>query len=184
MFNYLIPKPLRNRIKSALRARLEVPIPVEKFVPPGHFYSPLPDLSEFSSAEHEAFRTELRELAGIDLNYDGQVSFLNELVPFLKSFPWDPLKPSQSGFRFHFDQDFFREGDALILHSLLRCMKPARIIEVGSGFSSALMLDTVENSENWNPSFTFIEPFPDRLEQLLAMKIVFDVKSKFSVCRT
>ncbi len=50
---------------------------------------------------------------------------------------------------------------------MLRHLKPARIIEVGSGFSSALMLDTRDQHTDWESQFTFIEPFPDRLNNLL-----------------
>ncbi len=45
--------------------------------------------------------------------------------------------------------------------------KPKRLIEIGSGFSSAAMLDTNDNNLQSNIFFTFIEPNPDRLFNLL-----------------
>jgi predicted O-methyltransferase YrrM len=47
------------------------------------------------------------------------------------------------------------------LYALLQTVKPQRIIEVGSGFSTAVMLDAGV------PSITCIEPFPDRLRSQL-----------------
>ena len=50
---------------------------------------------------------------------------------------------------------------------MMRHFKPARIIEVGSGYSSAVMLDTNEMCLGSRTNMTFIEPFPDRLKSLL-----------------
>ena len=50
---------------------------------------------------------------------------------------------------------------------LLLPVKPRRIVEVGSGFSSAVMLDTLERVEG-SAALTFIEPHPDRLYSLLS----------------
>jgi hypothetical protein len=50
---------------------------------------------------------------------------------------------------------------------MLRSITPKQVIEVGSGFSSALMLDTNEYFFERPIHFTFIEPYPDRLYGLL-----------------
>jgi len=44
---------------------------------------------------------------------------------------------------------------------------PRRIVEVGSGFSSAVMLDTVEKFFPGQTEITFIEPHADRLMSIL-----------------
>jgi predicted O-methyltransferase YrrM len=49
---------------------------------------------------------------------------------------------------------------------MLRWLRPRRIVEVGSGHSSALMLDTADERA-WPIKFLFIEPYPDRLKTLL-----------------
>jgi methyltransferase family protein len=46
-------------------------------------------------------------------------------------------------------------------------VQPRRIIEIGSGFSSAVMLDTMDRFFNHAPHITFIEPCPVNLKQLL-----------------
>ena len=49
---------------------------------------------------------------------------------------------------------------------MLRHLSPARVVEVGSGFSSALMLDT-RDRDLPDVDFTFIEPSPTILQGLL-----------------
>ena len=45
--------------------------------------------------------------------------------------------------------------------------RPKKIIEVGSGFSSALMLDVNDKYLNRSVDFTFIDPWMGRLNELL-----------------
>ena len=73
----------------------------------------------------------------------------------------------KSGQRFYLGNKFFEIGDAIILHALLRRFRPKRIIEVGSGFSSALMMDSNDRFLDGSIRFTFIEPYPERLRSLL-----------------
>jgi predicted O-methyltransferase YrrM len=51
---------------------------------------------------------------------------------------------------------------------MLRLFRPRRVVEVGCGFSSALMLDVNERFLEGRMQLTFIEPHPERLESLLA----------------
>ena len=53
-----------------------------------------------------------------------------------------------------------------MLHAMLRHLAPRRVIEVGSGYSSALMLDTAEQHQ-LGTRFTFIDPEPERARGLL-----------------
>src|SRR5207253_2690994 len=71
------------------------------------------------------------------------------------------------GRRFHFSQDWYMEADSITLYSMLRLFRPRHIVEVGSGFSSALMLDVDERFFEKQTRLTFIEPYPDRLYSLL-----------------
>lgn len=50
---------------------------------------------------------------------------------------------------------------------MLRHLKPQRVIEIGSGYSSALMLDVNEMFLGHQVEFTFIEPFPKLLKSLV-----------------
>lgn len=50
-----------------------------------------------------------------------------------------------------------------MLHGMLRHLKPKRLIEIGSGFSSACAVDTIDRFLDGTCDLTFIEPYPERL---------------------
>jgi hypothetical protein len=132
--------------------------------PPGHFYSPVPDLDEIRARDREVFdRPPL--LVGIDVRGDAQLALVDKLPRYADEQPFgaDP----RPGLRYHFQNDYFGWGDGLVLFCMLRHLQPARVIEVGSGFSSALMLDTAERFLGGKTELTFIEPYPARLHSLL-----------------
>ncbi len=133
--------------------------------PRGHHYSPLPDISEVQSRASILFRKDVDLGPSIDLKPQKQKQLLTELRSYYGDFTW-PYQPRKD-FRFHMAQTCFGPGDAVILHAMLRHFKPKRIIEAGSGFTSALMLDTDERFFQNGIQFTFVEPFPERLLALV-----------------
>jgi predicted O-methyltransferase YrrM len=133
--------------------------------PPGHFYSPIPDAAAIEARSAVVFDRSARSLPGIDLNEAAQLALLEEFGAFCAEMPF-PETP-QPARRYYFDNPFFGDGDALALYSIMRRFRPKRIIEVGSGFSSAAMLDVSECFLDNSVDFTFIEPFPERLMGLL-----------------
>jgi len=71
-----------------------------------------------------------------------------------------------AGYRYYWDNGYYRLSDAFTLSGIIRKEKPRKIIEVGSGFSSAVMLDTLDGTGR-STSLMFIDPFPDRLNEVL-----------------
>ena len=136
-----------------------------EFAPPGHFYSPIPDIKELQGKSLIAGTSVSTKISGIDLNIDEQTELAREFAKHYTDMPFPEKK--QDGFRYYLDNDYFSYGDGVVLYSMLRRFKPNRVIEVGSGFSSAAMLDVNENFYDSEIDFTFIEPFPDRLLSLL-----------------
>lgn len=133
--------------------------------PPGHYYSPLPDLDQLRLDEARVFAPPASSLRGIDLDVAGQLELLETIAPHANELRFQDARCPE--FRYYYENDYFSYGEAVILFCLLRHLRPRRIIEVGSGFSSALMLDTVTHSPTIDCSLTFIEPYPDRLQSLL-----------------
>lgn len=134
-----------------------------EFVPPGHFYSPIPsgdDISlglRFAESEHS--------INPLGASLSSQVKLFGQLSPFIRDFH-PPDKPGPSSL-YYFPNEQFTIEDAGLLQAQMRLHKPKRIIEVGSGYSSALMLDTVRN-HGLSTELTFIEPFPKRLRRLVS----------------
>jgi predicted O-methyltransferase YrrM len=134
--------------------------------PPGHFYSPIPDLRELREQASVRCDEPIENLPGIELNEARQLQMVDSFAQFYGELPF-PDKQSRQ-FRYFLDNPFFSYGDGIILYSFMRQFKPRRIVEVGSGFSSAAMLDVNDRFLGRKLQFTFIEPYPDRLNSLLS----------------
>ena len=144
--------------RDNLRAQL-------KLINPGHYYSPIPNLREVVDRKARLFDRSLRNIPGVDLNVAGQLELLNKLEPFYGEQPFDDAPSADR--RFHFSNEYFSYSDAIILHCMMRLARPKRIIEIGSGFSSFVLLDTNELFFNGNIEITFIEPEDERLRSRL-----------------
>src|SRR5579859_4385759 len=125
---------------------------------PGHFYSPVVNLDELERREDQIWKPD-EKLKGINLNEEGQKAFIPSLIEASKLIPF-PENPGQAGFRYYFDNKTYAHADGLVLFATLMKYRPKRVIEVGSGFSSSLMLDTNDKFLNNSIHFTFIEPNP------------------------
>jgi predicted O-methyltransferase YrrM len=131
---------------------------------PGHYYSPIPaakDISETISIDYN------QKIPGVDLNEEYQFTLLEQLSSL-----YDPniFPINESGhFRYYFDNDYFGFSDGIFLSSVIRYFRPKKIIEIGSGFSSALMLDTKDKYSISELDLNFIEPYPEeRLHNLIS----------------
>lgn len=137
------------------------------FAGPGHYYSPLPDLSEVRAAGESAWRAVADDLPGIHLDVPAMLALTDEFADGVADLDF-PARPGAST-RYHFDNPYFSYGDAIIAGSMLRRFAPTRVIEIGSGFSSACLLDVAERFLDGDVAFTFIEPHPERLLRLLTV---------------
>lgn len=133
--------------------------------PPEHFYSPVVSPAEIRQYEWALFDANVEEIAGIDLNDEGQLELMEKFQRFYDELPF-PDQKSES-FRYHLDNPNFAYSDGIYLYCLIRHLKPRRIIEIGSGFSSCVMLDTNRLFSENSIRCTFIEPFPKLLRRLL-----------------
>ena len=134
----------------------------------GSYYSPLPDYQDVEARSEELFASEIDLDHSIRLRADQQEALLREISRFYPEFDWP--ERSCAARRFHLNNGYFGAGDAIALYALLRHFFPERIIEVGSGFTSALMLDTNDQFLDGSVRFTFVEPYPQRLRSLLTSK--------------
>ena len=134
-------------------------------IPPGHFYSPIPSLAEIQRDEAQIFGSVPRDIPGVELDEAKQLELLDSFVPYYQELPFKPHKTA--GLRYHFENGAYSYSDAILLYCMIRHLRPKRIIEIGSGFSSCVTLDTNELFFGGSISITFVEPFPDRLLSLV-----------------
>jgi len=143
------------------RCRVEVPA----FVPNGHYYSPIVDVNE-AEDHFRRFPTALVEhVPGIKIDRSQVVQTWHKLLPFMKETPF--TNASDTGFRYRFDNPAYSWADGLVLSGMIRLFRPRRFIEVGSGWSSACTIDTVEAYLPGACDLTFIEPHLHVFEQVI-----------------
>ena len=132
----------------------------ELWSPPGHFYSPFPDILDLKLNEDEVFDPP-PAIRGVRLNENGQLALLKQFAMFYPDQPFtrDPLP----GRRYSFENPNYSYNDAVILYCMMRQARPRRIVEIGSGHSSCAMLDVNELFFDNSIACTFIDPFPQLL---------------------
>jgi predicted O-methyltransferase YrrM len=137
-----------------------------EFAPPGHFYSPLPDPAYVARKREKLFDARVSTIPGIEVNATQQLALAKQLATYYGELPFTDER--SAGLRYYYQNDWFSYGDAIALYSMIRHVRPQRIIEVGSGYSSAVMLDTNDLFFSKSIGLTFIEPNPERLYSLLS----------------
>ena len=101
---------------------------------------------------------------GIDINEAGQLRNLRRLADTGMTF-----RREMGGHPgYYSNNDQYGEGDAFVLSGILSLVQPRRIIEVGAGFSTAVMYETLPKLNNLE-SITIIEPYPERLHSLIEL---------------
>lgn len=128
----------------------------------GHFYSTIPDVSEIFKDGFQRYYKSKKPL-GINLNEVGQKKLLDKFIPSLEEFYSLMNEPSS---RYYPRNDYFPFFDASIVYAMLKNETPKKVIEVGSGYSSAVFLDSRDKLK-LDIDFIFIDPFPQRLNSLL-----------------
>ncbi len=134
-------------------------------VPPGHFYSPIVNVPEIREKENSIWNEEVSNVVGVNLEIEERLALLKKFSDYYLELPFKDTK--SEGLRYYFENTFYSYTDAIILYSFIRHYKPKRIIELGSGFTSAVMLDVNELYFKNNIDIRFIEPYPNRLLALM-----------------
>lgn len=135
------------------------------WMPPGHFYSPIPALEEVRRDASRIFQPPSNKLRGIDLNIESQLELLRELSAYHTDLPVAWLERGVA--RYCYDNEYYSWADAIVLYAMLRKHRPKRVVEIGSGYSSAVILDTSDAFFDTPIACTFIDPYPERLRSLL-----------------
>ena len=133
--------------------------------PPGHFYSPVPALEELENDEERLFGPPSRGLLGVDLNEEGQRRLFAEMTLHYAAQPFGPKK--QPDLRYFFENPNFGRGEAIILYCMMNLLKPRRMVEIGSGYSSCAILDINDRCLGGSLDLVLIEPYPDLLYSLM-----------------
>lgn len=125
--------------------------------PFNHYESPFASEQELKKYDLE---NQNDALLGIHLNSERQ----EEMLPSILQYGLEFInRQSERGFRYRAENTYYNLTDAAVLHSMIRQFAPKKMIEIGSGFSTCVMLDTNEEWLSHSASITCIEPDPGRL---------------------
>jgi len=136
------------------------------FVPPGHFYSPIVDTAVVAPLFGAG--APLRAPAAVEIDASVHLATWERLLPYLQSQPFGDEKTP--GWRYFFNNPAFAHADGSVLHAMLRCFRPRRLVEAGSGYSSACAMDTIDRFLDGEVQVTFIEPYPQLLKELIGQE--------------
>lgn len=132
--------------------------------PFNHYESPYPDITEIHYKEAEIFDKN-KEVLNIDFNITRQFEILKKMEKI--SLPGWSNNLGENNYRYYYNNIWFGKGSADALYYMLRIVKPKRIIEIGSGYSTSAMLDINETYFENTIQIISIEPRADRLKALL-----------------
>lgn len=154
-------KELAEFIKDRAQAFDDAPL----FVPAGHFYSPIPSRAEIERDASRIFDRIPQVIPDVDLNESGQLVTLKKISEYYEDLPFRPNRVE--GLRYFYENPAFSYSDAIFLIGMIRLARPSKVIEVGSGYSSCVIMDVNDLWFDGAISCVFVEPYPELLLSLL-----------------
>lgn len=130
---------------------------------PVHFYQPIPDTRDLA----EDLWSRRRPPAGLDIDLDAMETLIDGFNRDFGAEYGALPRQETSPHGFFLENSRYETVDAEVCYSFARSRKPRRIVEVGSGFSSILMLDALAlNERDGKPGeLLTIDPYPfERLQ--------------------
>jgi predicted O-methyltransferase YrrM len=137
----------------------------EPFFPPGHYHSPIVDPSQVNQYVAKARAVSLENLKGITISKQALTDRWAAMTPAIATTKFAQNKTAQH--RYFECGSPYPYADAMTLRAMVISERPRRIIEIGSGFSTACMLDTLDEFNLSDCRITCIEPYPERLLGLI-----------------
>lgn len=131
---------------------------------PRHYYLPIPDPRELKDDLWER----RSELVGIDINEEGQLALLSDFsARFRDEYEHLPRNKTPCPYQYYINNDWFGSVDGEILYCMIRYLRPKRIIEIGSGYSTYLSAQAILKNKEEDPlyecEFSAIEPYPNEV---------------------
>lgn len=125
---------------------------------PNHYYSPVPDLNKATPAMLGAHYP----LHGLHLDDREQLGLLGLLKKFKDEYNAFASRTTPRTDGKYFQGGPFARPDADAAYAMIRHLKPKRIIEIGSGFSTLAMAEAcvLNEQEGFPVDFLSIDPYP------------------------
>lgn len=129
---------------------------------PVHYYYPVPDTRKLKPE----LWSKASEMVGVQLHDEEECSLLRSLsTSYGKEYNAFPRDRPDGGDGFFVNNGFFGPVDAEMYYSMVRSLKPKRMLEVGSGFSTMVgargVLANVREDPSYSCEHVAIDPFPE-----------------------
>ena len=138
---------------------------VRSIFPMGHYHSPVVDPSTVADYLKRENALTLEDLKGVSVDVPAMRALWRKHLDFTRAHRFS--ETANGSERFRYGDGPFPEGDAMSLQLMIAEHRPKRVIEIGSGFSTACMLDAFERLGLEGVEVTCVEPYPERLQSLL-----------------
>ncbi|HKS16318.1 MAG TPA: class I SAM-dependent methyltransferase [Planctomycetota bacterium] len=130
-------------------------------ITPNHYYLPIPDTRTLP----ESLWTRRSPLVGIDLRIPQMLDLLSSFAGQYKAeYAAFPLEKTSSPMEYFVRNRMFESVDGEILYCMIRRFKPARMVEIGSGFSTLIAAAAIRRNRQEDPKYdctlVCIEPYP------------------------
>ena len=135
--------------------------PTRMRFPEGHYYSPAPDLDELAAEPRRSqiWPVEARATPGVDWRDADQVALCDDVFAQQERMGFQS-EPTDDPSEYHTTNDQYPALDAWILEAMLQHLRPKRMIEVGSGFSTLVAARANRELLAGAVELTSIEPYP------------------------
>lgn len=154
----LIPPRLAAHLLFLLRMNPKITDRWGYHIRPIHYYEPLPDFASITPSA-----TQCRRLStAIEFGLPAQIDLTQRLGSRYGAELQVLARPLGSP-GFDFKNEYFSHLDAAFYYSLLRELKPQRVIEIGCGYSTRLADQALQlnRAEGHQVILTCIEPYPE-----------------------
>jgi len=122
---------------------------------PRHFHSPVADPK---TAEGIDFDKELYPLRDLRFDETASLKFLESIAECSEELAREFPAAASTDRGFYWNNPFFAGLDAAALYTMVRTIRPRRIVEIGSGFSTHIALRALDR--NGRGHLTCVEPNP------------------------
>ena len=136
-----------------------------------HYYEP-----QFDYRDPKLDFSKDRNLCGINWNISGQLKFLERLAFSHEILDIPVKKAASTKLSFHVNNGAFESGDAEYWYQIIRILKPKRIIEVGSGYSTLMAIKATTKNQKEDESYKCdhlcIEPYEMPWLELTSVSVI------------
>ena len=131
----------------------------------GHYHSPVVDPRTVEPYFRKEHRNTADDLKGITLNARSMHDIWTKNLELVRSTPFTEAQTPEN--RYYYQSGSYPYGDAIVLRMMIGHFRPKRVIEIGSGTTSACMLDSIGHVGHTDFNLTCIEPYPERFRTFL-----------------